>query len=189
MHRGKLVILLMVLVGCAMGGLSIAYHHGLARRAIAWWGSDKVELITRAPQVAALELRPAGQADTSDAVAIGGGRYGISQRRDVTNAEGIDHLRHELLDDRNFVWRASPADETAWRYGLEFRDGERFLIVAFDAGGRIVGRSDGGEVLTVAPLVSGWHDFFAEQFNLSGIGGPRLEAQKEERPRCGETSR
>src|ERR1700693_5807397 len=38
MHRGKLVILLMVVVGCAMGGISVAFHHWLARRAIAWWG-------------------------------------------------------------------------------------------------------------------------------------------------------
>jgi hypothetical protein len=180
MHRGKLVILLMVLVGCAMGGLSIAYHHGLARRAIAWWGSDNVELITRAPQVAALELRPVGQADSSDAVAIGSGRFGISQRRDVTNAEGVDHLRHELLDDRNFVWQAPSAGEPAWRFGLEFQAGGRSLIVAFDANGQSVARSDGGEVLTVAPLVSGWRDFFVEQFNVSGLSGPTSGVGKEE---------
>ncbi|HEV2971663.1 MAG TPA: hypothetical protein VGY55_16925 [Pirellulales bacterium] len=180
MHRGKLVILLMVLVGCAMGGLSIAYHHGLARRAIAWWGSDNVELIADAPRVAAVELRPASQADSSETAAIGSRRYVISRRTDVANAEGIDHLRHELLDDRNFVWQASSAGEPTWRFGLEFQNAGRSLIVAFDASGRLVGRSDGGEVLAIAPLVTGWRDFFAEQFKMSEVGGPAPRSGKEE---------
>src|SRR5947209_7818911 len=70
MHRGKLVILLMVVVGCAMGGMSIAFHHWLARRAIAWWGRANVELITEAPRVDAIRLRSAAASETDEVVTI-----------------------------------------------------------------------------------------------------------------------
>ena len=59
MIRGRLIILLMVVAGCAMGVFAVGYHHWLARNAIAWWGSGNVELINRGPGVAALDsVRP-----------------------------------------------------------------------------------------------------------------------------------
>ncbi len=57
MHRGKSVILLMALVGCLLGWVSVSFSPWLSRHAIPLWGSAGVASIRTAPHVAALELR------------------------------------------------------------------------------------------------------------------------------------
>jgi hypothetical protein len=177
MHRGKLVILLMVLIGCAMGGISVAFHHWLARRAIAWWGRDNVELITRAPRVAAIELRAATESESGETVMIDGERYSVTERKDVGGAEGMDHLRHGLVEDGNFDWeRRLPGKP--WQCGLEFQDGAQRLDVVFNLKDRCIGRSDSSAVLPIAPVATGWSEFFAAQFPEPRVGGLEVKARK-----------
>jgi hypothetical protein len=163
MHRGKLVILLMVVIGCAMGGISIAFHHWLARRAIAWWGRDNIGLITEAPRVNAIKLRQAGTSESGEVVTIDGERYQITERKDVGGAEGIDHLRHGLVEDGNFDWKKRLPGKP-WQYGLEFQNGNQRLIVVFNLKEQCIGRSDSGATLPIAPVATGWSEYFAAQF-------------------------
>src|SRR5690349_8034195 len=53
--QGKTIILLAALTGLVLGSLSVAYHHWLGHRAIAWWGPAGMELIAYAPRVDALK--------------------------------------------------------------------------------------------------------------------------------------
>jgi hypothetical protein len=171
MHRGKLVILLMVVVGCAMGGISVAFHHWLARRAIAWWGRANVELITEAPRVAALKLRTAAASESGDVVTIESERYLVSERKDVGGAEGIDHLRHGLVEDGNFDWEKRLPGKP-WQYGLEFQNGDQRLIVVFNLKEPCVGRSDSDATLPIAAVATGWSEFFTAQFKEPGASSP-----------------
>ncbi|HKD37948.1 MAG TPA: hypothetical protein VKB78_14145 [Pirellulales bacterium] len=165
MHRGKLVILLMVAVGCLLGGIAVAFHHWVARRAIAWWGRDDVALITEAPRVDALRLAPAMATIDGETVVISGERYRIVERKDVTAVEGINHLRNSLLVDAHFNWDQPPAASArpAWAFAFEFIDGSKRLVVAFGHDNH-VGRSDSDQILTITPVATGWSEFFAEQF-------------------------
>jgi hypothetical protein len=165
MHRGKLVILFMVAVGCLLGGIAVAFHHWVARRAIAWWGRDDVALITEAPRVDALRLAPSAAAENRETILIGGGRYRVVERKDVTAVEGMNHLRNSLLVDAHFDWDKPPSYTTrvTWEFAFEFIDGSRRLAVAFDNGIRL-GRSDSDQILKITPIATGWTEFFAEQF-------------------------
>ena len=167
---GKLVILLAALVGLALGGLSVAYHHWLARRAIAWWGADNIELIAQAPRVEALKLAR-GEGAEVDRVTVVGEVYRVVRRNDVTQWPGIDHVRHGLLEDVNFNWEnhSLPFDHIEWTNALEFIDGQRRILVVFNRDGYL-GSSDRIETLAIAPKATGWREFFAEQEQAQGSG-------------------
>lgn len=168
MNRGKLVILLMLLAGCLMGGIAVTFHHWLSRRAIAWWGPENVEMIRSAPRLEALKLATAATTDSADVVTIGGVRYEIVERRDVSRAPGIDHVRHGLLEDAHFNWDQAAAvhPPATWQFGMKFVADGRQFIVAFDHDGHI-GRSDKDEIVSITPIATGWSEFFAEQFGSS----------------------
>jgi hypothetical protein len=165
MHRGKLVILLMIAIGCLLGGIAVAFHHFLARRAIAWWGRDNVALITKAPRVGALRLAPAVATDGGDKIVIGGDRFQVVERKDVTVVEGMNHLRNSLLVDAHFEWNEPPASAVwpKWVFAFEFIDGQKRLTVAFDRDSHL-GRSDSEQILSITPIATGWTEFFGEQF-------------------------
>jgi hypothetical protein len=160
---GKLVILLAVLAGLALGGLSVVYHHGLSRRAIDWWGADNIDLIANAPRVETLKLSR-GERAGSDGVTVAGKRYHVVRQNVVTQWPGIDHVRHGLLEDVNFKWenQSPPFGDIEWTYALAFLDGPRRLLVVFNRDGYLA-RLDRKETLAIAPKATGWREFFAEQ--------------------------
>lgn len=165
MHRGKLVILLMIVVGCLFGGIAVAFHYLMARRAIAWWGHEDVALITEAPRVEALRLAPAWATNNGETTTIGGKRFRIVERKDVTTVEGMNHLRNSLLVDAHFDWNEPPLTgaRPAWQFAFEFIDGPRPLAVAFDRDNHL-GRSDSDQILSITPIATGWSEFFGEAF-------------------------
>ncbi len=178
LNRGKLVILVMVFLGCATGVLSISYHHGLSRRSIAWWGPEQIELIAQAPHVEAMRIFPAGSSDAPSGI-VG---YTGADRKIVDALPGVDHLRHGLLEDANFRWQDSTNSEQAsgdspistapvWAYALLFTDRDKQLWVLFDAEGTRLGRSDRDATLPIAEHSRGWQEFFREQFSAAGGRG------------------
>ena len=180
MNRGRWAILVIFGLAGAVGVLSVGLHYWISRRAIAWWGHDAAAVILNAPQVAALQLEsPVGAAhggptDIAETVTIGGVHYDVARRKDLAGQEGLDHLRNSLLEDMNFAWNAPPpAAPSQWRFALEFRDGPLPLIVIFDPTGRRLARADTGASLAIAPIATGWEDFFAEQFGTPQAAGVR----------------
>lgn len=180
MNRGRWVILVIFGLAGAVGVLSVGLHYWISRRAIAWWGHDAAALIQNAPQVAALQLQPhfgpahGGPTDTAETVTIGGVGYDVVRRKDLAGQDGLDHLRNSLLEDMNFAWNAPPpAAPSQWRFALEFRDGAKRLVIVLDPTGRRLARAETGASLAIAPIATGWEDFFAEQFGTAHAAGVR----------------
>lgn len=173
MSRDKLTFLAIFGVAAAVGLFSVGYHHWLSHRAIRWWGDDAVALVVDSPSVEAIFLEPAGSGTTGKSAAhqetltVGGADYLIVQKKDVSAVDGMVHLRHGLVEDPNFDWSAPPPDSPVrWRFALRFSNGARQLTVVFDAIGQRMTRADTGASLAIAPVATGWADFFAEQSKL-----------------------
>lgn len=179
MDRSKLAILLMVLLACALGLTSVVYHRWASHGVLAWWGGDMARLIADAPRVAALRLQPADASQTApptDSLVVDGKQYIVSDRKDVTAAIGLDHLRRGLLDDGNFGWSAPPltANSADWQYALEFSDSSNRLVIVFDLRARRLGRADASTTLAIDQLgdphaATGWEEFFADQFPAARV--------------------
>ena len=174
MNRGRWAILVIFGLAAAVGVLSVGLHYWISRRAIAWWGHDAAAVILNAPQVAALQLQPhggaahGGQADVMATVSVGEVQYDVVRRKDLAGQQGLDHLRNSLLEDLNFAWNAPPpAGQGQWRFALEFREGAQRLVVVLDPAQRRLARADTGASLAIAPIATGWEDFFAEQFGAA----------------------
>jgi hypothetical protein len=168
MDRGKLAILLMVTLACGLGLTSVVYHHWASHGVLAWWGGDMARLIADAPRVEALRLQTLDKTDsavTADKLVVDGRQYVVSQRKDVTAAIGLDHLRRGLLDDANFSWSAPPpASAPRWSDALVFSDGARQIVIVFDLTNRRLGRADSSTTLAIDQIATGWEEFFADQF-------------------------
>ncbi|HEX4000421.1 MAG TPA: hypothetical protein VHX65_17855 [Pirellulales bacterium] len=171
MDRSRLAILLMFVVACGLGLVSVGYHTWASHGVLAWWGGDMARLIADAPRVEALRLRPADEskktpagAASADMLLVTGKAYVVVQRKDVTAALGLDHLRRGLLDDGNFVWpaKAEPA-AVRWSDALVFSDTTRRLVVVFDFVDHRIGRTDGATTLEIDQIARGWQDFFAAE--------------------------
>ncbi len=174
MNQGRVIILGMLFLGCAVGGLSVWLHHEMSRRPLGWWSSDARELIQTAPRVDALRLA-APPATGEDVLTIGSERYAVVSRiQNLQDVDGMSHLRDALLEDANFDWTATPpAKPPQWQYGLELRDGGRRLTVVFDFNAGALGSTDSDRTLKIAKVAQGWQEFFAERFPAAQQGSNR----------------
>lgn len=173
MNRGKLVIALMVVIGVAMGAVTVVHHYLVSRRAIAWWGPAQATLIAAAPSVEAARIVGPDSGESASARELGGLRLVDLHRLD--GLPGIDHLRRGLVDDANFVWpsdagasdsgvKASAGD---WAYAWIFTDNGRQLVVLFNADATRVGRVGSDRTLTITQPARGWQEFLSEIYPRS----------------------
>jgi hypothetical protein len=150
---GKLVILTIAAVALGAAAFSWWYRYTSTRRAAAFWGPAAVALIRDAPSVHWIKVEPLR--DMSQHVHHPGGVFPedyhllsgiwhVTERRDVSKAPGLTHLRNALLMDRSFRVdeRAAPEE---WHNGLEFRQSPegQTLVIFFSA--------DGGRMLRQPP--------------------------------------
>jgi hypothetical protein len=145
---GKLIIITIAALALVGGGFSWWYRYTSTHRAAEFWGGDAVKLIRDAPDVYWLTLGPMN--DGKDHVHVVGspfadhyhtvgGTWRVVERRDISQARGLVHLRNELLLDRSFqeeTGMLNPVD--FWRSALEFRASTTSppLLIMFTADGR-----------------------------------------------------
>jgi len=141
--RGTAIVIGLLLLGLAAAGTGIWYQRGQTRRCLDLYGADAARHITAAPRVELVRLVPAGAA----------GRLAAIDRRDITSAKGLVHLRRGLVEDANFLWPSTAPEsripESAWDLGLVFSDPAfpqhqpTVLVIDFDESGghaAVVGR-------------------------------------------------
>jgi hypothetical protein len=129
---GKLVIITVVVLAVLGAGFSWWYRYSSTRHATRFWGGENARLIRDAKHVHLIRVGPMGPVHVHDPNAafadhyhVPDGLVGVVDRREVTQAPGLIHLRNELVMDRSYESHTgvlAPASE--WQYGLEFRDAD-----------------------------------------------------------------
>jgi hypothetical protein len=165
---GKLVIVVVLLLAFAGAGFSWWYRYSSTRESVRFWGGQNASLIRDAQLVHLITVGPMDPDHVHDPNAVYADHYhvpdglvGVLERRDVTHAPGLVHLRRELLMDRNFESHNGVlASANDWQYGLEFRDAETSLpfVVFFTADCRRLLRYPS----TIGPGVAKLEPTFAE---------------------------
>lgn len=111
----------LVLLGLAAAATGIWFQWQQTRRCLAFYGGPASRRISAAAAVELWTLAP-GSAP---------GRLRVVDRKDVSRARGLVHLRRGLVEDANFSWPAEPAPTGAaaarrpdadWTFALAFSD-------------------------------------------------------------------
>jgi len=156
MIHGKHAILVVFAVGMVGGVGSWCYYQALQRRVLELWGPEAAALMVHAPQAEALWLERAAAQGGLDEVDLGGTRFAVRGRADVSHAAGLIHLRHSLINDRSFDWSAPEGDcLPRWEYALRFIDGNRSAAVLVAANCRRAKLASGSREVSLAAQASG----------------------------------
>jgi hypothetical protein len=142
----------LVLLGLAAAATGIWFQWQQTRRCLAFYGGPASRRISAAEAVELWTLAP-GSAP---------GRLRVVDRKDVSRARGLVHLRRGLVEDANFSWPAEPAPTGAarrpdadWTFALAFSDASApspaptVVAFAFGDAGPAKAVADGRGALTV----------------------------------------
>lgn len=179
--RGQWVVVALVLLGLAAAGVAWIWNYARSRRALAFWGPQTAVLLRRARTVELVLLeRPLSPGQTAAGplgeVALGGQRWQIQTRIDLSRAPGILNARTSLLQDASFL------DEPPQTYRgplprvlLRFADGNAEAWVGFDLEVGLVIIPQRRLALPLASKTAGgWRDFLRRQQARAGPQHPSL---------------
>lgn len=114
--RGRSLVAGLVVLGLVAAATGIAYQRMQTRRCLGFYSPDVAQLVTKAPKVELLRLRPGAEP----------GRLVATSSRDITAAKGLVHLRRGLVEDANFTWTPAGGDDRlaaeAWDFAIVFSD-------------------------------------------------------------------
>jgi hypothetical protein len=126
---GKLVILGIVGVALTAAGTSWWFRYSATRRTAEFYGLD-VRLIRDAPIVELMRFEPSSK-DGFEMEEAGRHLDVPTNRRDISTAAGLTHLRAALLEDRSYIWPPQPTKHGMfrgqWQWILVFRDDQTGL--------------------------------------------------------------
>jgi hypothetical protein len=152
---------------------TVWYNAGQQQRCRQLWGTDALRLIRHAATVHAWRVAPAG-ADKSTAtiketvdevVRFRDADWRLFERREISEARGLSHIRQALSHDRVFDWDRADADEPViWQYAMRFTgaDGRATLLFSFDP--PCVAQVENAAIASIAPAAEGFQAFLTEQF-------------------------
>jgi hypothetical protein len=128
---GRTVVVGLLGVAVALAVFAVWFQWRQTRRCLAFYGAEAARLIQGAPRTELWKL----------AVDPATGRIVATERRDISSARGLVHVRRGLVEDANFAWgtvtAARPAP-TDWDEALAFFPAagtEPPTVLAFDLDG------------------------------------------------------
>jgi hypothetical protein len=166
---GKWMILSVFGVGIAMAVAAWTFYYLQQRGPLKFWGSSVALLIKNAPTVEAWRLvdaeEPAGDSKEVEIISVGSQRLRIAERKDVSKAPGMSHLRNGFLYDRCFAWdQPAPQEAWSWQYALRFSDGKSEATVLLAPQAQRIKFLENGQEVSNAPVAQGYEGFFQEHF-------------------------
>ncbi|MCA9201656.1 MAG: hypothetical protein KDA55_09560 [Planctomycetales bacterium] len=133
MDKGKLAIVGIFGVSIGMAVFAWWYRYEQGNQSLAFWGSETAVLINGAQRVELLKLAESTDEPVGESIDIDGRAWNVEQAVDVTQARGMLHARHSLVEDVTFRWDEAVSDNApAWTYALRFEGNGQTSIVAFD---------------------------------------------------------
>ena len=163
MNRGKIVIVLMLLVG--MGLASFAWWHRWQRAqpVLSNWGHEVTVSIRLGQQVELWRLADGEQAALAERISVGGHSWAVVERRDISDARGLIHARHALLQREGFAWDVAPLEsKPAWGYVLRFRGERATATMALDFRNRRARLLERDREVGIEPIADGLQAFVEE---------------------------
>jgi hypothetical protein len=182
--QGRWVVLGLVLLGLVAAGVAWVWNFQRGRRALEFFGPSAAWLIRRAPLVELvvlaeplLDSEPAPPGTPT--VRLGGVRWAVQQRKDLSRAPGILNARTSLLQDASFQNVApQPYDGPMPPVLLRFADGAQQTWVAFRLSDGWVVLPEQARSLPLVPSTArGWRDYLQRQLRPSGAPRPQDERQ------------
>lgn len=174
---GSLIVVGILAMAAGLAAFAVWFQWTQTRRCLGFFGPGIATAIQTAPRVEAWRLSPKSTPDGS------GGRVVATSREDVSQARGLVHLRHGLVEDSNYAWSDRPAGRRpigAWDVALAFYDttpspsgaaSQPAAVLAFDLEGdgavTVVGRP--GSVV-LGRLGPGLRDWMAATFEAGPTG-------------------
>jgi hypothetical protein len=172
MQSGTKVVLGIFGLAIVAAALSWWYRFETAHESTKFWGPHFALLIVEPSEVTAFALKKAND-ETEGSFPILSDRYLRTDTRKLSDARGMIHLRHSIVNDGNYLWdKPVAADE--WRYGLQFEDDGRSATVLFNDDftvlGRLNRRGDDLRVVDCTPMAETLRTYFAgiEAFEPEG---------------------
>lgn len=162
---GKLVVLSIFAVALLMAAFAWWWNRQAGRQALEFWGKDNALAIRDGKMVELLRLRPKnGRLVDLEA-------FEIVETKDISQAQGLIHARHSLLQDASFDWSAIPAGLSQFPtkqdvFAVRFtRQDVTTTIVFIDLpSGRIFHSENGREIILNPKTRSGWKLFISRYF-------------------------
>jgi len=175
MGNGKWVIVGIVGLAILAAAFSWSYRRRAMRRSMAFWGTEAASLIAHGPRVQALRLNPSdatAASDDQERIPFDSRRFAVIQRRDMSRARGLTHLRQSLLEDASFDFRsAKRAIQPKWEYAIRFGRGSRTATVLVSLADKRLALVGHERTLSMAPIAAGVAIVLTEQLgSRTGYG-------------------
>ena len=153
---GSLIVAAILLMAVGLAGFAVWFQWNQTRRCLAFFGPEIATAIQSAPRVEAWRLSRETTA----------GRGLATSARDVSQARGLVHLRHGLVEDSNYAWATPPAGRRptgSWDVALAFFSrgaSQPAAVLAFDLDGEgavtVVGRPGSVALGRLGPGLRAW---------------------------------
>lgn len=164
---GKMVIIGIFAAAIAGAILTWWFQYDARRRSRDFWGTDNAVLIGRAPTVELLRLRRDGKADAEvgEHLRFDGVVFYLDERKDISKARGLVHMRDALIRDSGFQWDRSRGDcPPQWAYAFRFVDDKAQVIIALDVHCKRVRLVPDGREADVSPMYQGIKELVDREF-------------------------
>lgn len=147
----------MVALGVALAAFAVLWQWGQTRRCLSFYGSEAAHRIQSAPRVELWRLDPAARIPPPD-----------DARTDISQARGLVHLRHGLVEDANFAWDVQPGPGPAPAFALAFfergagAEAATVLLVRLDESGGSLEVAGRPGAVTLGRIAAGLRKWLAD---------------------------
>src|SRR5688572_22772802 len=177
---GFVVAAALLLLGGVTAGIAWRYNLSRTRQALAYWGPSAVALIRDAPQVTVHRIafatdvidKPTGNSPLMHPHTRAPAQ--VLGARDLSQAKGLVHLRHALLDDRSYTWTDQTPANDDFAYILTFEENGARLAIYFSSDlTRMTAihwavapsqRANALQTISTRPIAAGLGEYFADIF-------------------------